>query len=75
MRASAVAWSVIVRGPTGQLSEIAAQITPGLNSTTASGPSGHQPYAGIDRVRAAVAGGGWAWPSGRVTLTISPSAS
>ncbi|WP_169814575.1 ATP-binding protein, partial [Nocardia pseudovaccinii] len=75
MRASAVACSVIVAGLTGQLSEIAAEITPGLDSVTVSAPSGDPAHAGIDRVRAAVAGGGWAWPQGRVTLTFSPSAS
>ncbi|WP_280312167.1 ATP-binding protein [Nocardia abscessus] len=70
----AVACSVIVRGLTGHLSDIAAEITPGLPAVTVSGPSEDQQPAGIDRVRAALANCGWAWPQGRVTLTIWPSA-
>ncbi|MGW4325895.1 ATP-binding protein [Nocardia sp. NPDC004573] len=68
----AVAWSVIVRGLTGHLREVAAEITPGLPSLTVTGLSEDQPHACIDRVRAAVASCGWGWPQAQVTLTISP---
>ncbi|MET7772028.1 ATP-binding protein [Nocardia sp. NPDC005366] len=67
----AVTWSVIVRGLTGQLCEVAAEITPGLPAITVSTPFGDQSDACLDRVRAAVAGGGGQWPQARLTLTLS----
>ncbi|MGS2807769.1 MULTISPECIES: ATP-binding protein [Nocardia] len=68
----AVACSVIVRGLTGHLREVAAEITPGLPSLTVTGRSEDPPHDAIDRVRAAVAACGWDWPQARVSLAIAP---
>ncbi|WP_040713622.1 MULTISPECIES: ATP-binding protein [Nocardia] len=71
-RHDAVAWSVTVRGLTGHLRQVTAEVTPGLPSLTVTGPGEDRPPACIDRVHAALTGAGWAWPRIRLTLTTSP---
>ncbi|MGN2638813.1 ATP-binding protein [Nocardia takedensis] len=69
----AVACSVLVRGLTGILTDIDVRVAPGLDSVVVFGPERDRLAAGVDRVRAAVPACGWAWPSGRVRIIVTPS--
>lgn len=67
------AFSVAVRGVDGEIVEIEADITSGLPGVHLVGLPDAALQESRDRVRAAVANCGNAWPQARLTLALSPA--
>jgi magnesium chelatase family protein len=67
------AFSVAVRGVTGEIVEIEADITPGLPGVHLVGLPDAALQESRDRVRAAIMNCGNCWPMSRLTLALSPA--
>ncbi len=72
--AQARTWAVGLVGVTGALVEVAVDDAPGAPGLSLVGLPDAVVRQSVDRVRAAVRRCGWAFPDGRVTISLSPAA-
>ena len=70
---TAAAWSVALNGLDGAMVEVEVADGSGLPRTVLVGLPDAALSQAKDRVRAAVAGAGLAWPTGLVTINLSPA--